>query len=282
MNLSAKHFQGPLLRTLAKLSNWTAGVEIKGEDTYDGILALMGITSLDEHGTNDSSGQPQVVKWIQWANINTRKAGQTEMVGRGKWTLTAAGLDEAIRLAKMAGETIPDPAAVVTPPPAPVTAPAVKPALVVVPKGDESFYHPDAYVRKLAIDQTGCFGNVSPHGASVCTDCPLRLECRNRQIAEFSKLARMILAEEKAPVVKPANPNNPVAPKAAAAAPTGPSGRFANIDFSKADVIKNKAESLCAECGQPIARDERCRWVESLPNSSDGAVFHLDCSGGEE
>lgn len=70
--LSAKHFQTPLLRTLGKLTGYTAGVEVRGEDTYQGILDLMGLASVDDYGENAASGQPQIIKWIQWANVNTR------------------------------------------------------------------------------------------------------------------------------------------------------------------------------------------------------------------
>jgi hypothetical protein len=273
--LSAKNFQGPLLRTLGKLTGFQAGVVVQAEDTYPGILAIMNIADLDAHGTNDSSGQPQIVKWIQWANVNTRKAGQTENSGRGKWGLTDEGVAEALRLAKQAGDDTmakPTLAAKVAAVPKPVSKATLKLAL---PMSDASHYHEDAYIRKLAIDLTGCFGKNSPHGASVCPDCPLRQECRNRQVGEFAKLAKRLQAEDqkgKAPKATPA------ATPAAAPAPGGT--RFPNFDFSDIDIIKNKAEAVCAECGKAIAKNERCRWVEELPDSDDGGLFHLDCSGG--
>ena len=43
----------------------------------------------------------------------------------------------------------------------------------------------------------------------------------------------------------------------------------------------NKAPAFCADCGKVIEKDERCRWVEELPGTDDGGLFHLDCSGGE-
>jgi hypothetical protein len=272
MALSAKNFQNPLLRTLGKLSNFTAGVVVSADATYDGILAIMGITDPAEHGTNDASGQPQVIKWIQWANKNCVKAGLTENPAgtRGKWTLTNDGVKESWDLATQAGDEMPNNMTLVTDStPATPAAPVLN---LILPTSDVLGYHHDAYVRKLAIDQTGCFGNHSSYGASVCPNCPLRSECRNRQISEFSKLALVLAAEEAAPA----------APAAAAPAAAAPSDkRFPNLDFSGVDIIKNKAEAICAECGQAIAKDERCRWVEDLPDTDDGGLFHLDCSGGE-
>jgi hypothetical protein len=281
--LSAKHFQTPLLRTLGKLTGYTAGVEVRGEDTYQGILDLMGLASVDDYGENAASGQPQIIKWIQWANVNTRKAGQTEMIGRGKWALTDAGVQEALRAARAAGETPQAAPAPTAAPAAPQAAPAAPKLNLVLPTTPESGYHADAYVRKLAIDQTGCFGNVSTHGASVCSDCPLRGECRNRQLGTLSKLAAVLAAESAKPVAKAAKAAK-ADPKATKADPkAAPSGKrwAGKIDFSGVDIIKNHSDAICAECGQTIGKGERCRWVEELPGSDDGGLFHLGCSGGE-
>jgi len=282
MKLSARNFQTPLLRVLGKLSGYVAGVEIKGEDTYPGILEIMSLSSVDEYGENAASGQPQIVKWIQWANMNTRKAGQTEMVGRGMWALTDLGVQDALQAEKAAGGSPKVGKAPVAP-----AAPVIKPApktqksstmTLNIPTSDPvSYYHEDAYMRTLAIDGTKCFGNYSPHGASVCPDCPLRTECRNRQLSSFSALATVLNLEDQA--AKPAQPG--VTPTAVDPDPASTGRWVGKIDFSMADRIKNHSDAWCGECAKAIPKGERCYWVEQLPGEEDGALFHFACAGGE-
>lgn len=275
-DLSAKNFMGPLLRVLGTLSLWTAGVEVAVEEVYPLILKIMGLSSLDEHGINKASGQPQIVKWIQWAEKNVRRKGQTQKVSHGSWALTEEGLAEAMRLAKVAGDVISEHSS--TPIPSP-EAPVIP--LTTVKNEVETYYHPDPYIRKIAIESTPCFGFISPHGASVCTDCPLRVECRNRQIAQLSLLAST-LREVPEVTEEDETPETTGGSTAEKATKGGASGKYSNIDWSNVDIIKNKAEAHCAECGETIAKDERCRWVEFLPDTDDdGLLFHLKCSGGE-
>lgn len=287
--LTATDFRNPLLRVLGKLTKYTAGQPIKSSDTYNDVMALMGIKDINAHGTNAASGgTPQVAKWIQWANTTCRKADLTENKGRGQWSLTELGVIEALRLAEITGDPS-WPGLVPTPKPSPaahmlasvamhpVVAKAAPMSMAPVVLADPSGYHADAYVRKLAIDQTGCFSKFSPHGAAVCADCPLRGECRNRQMSTYSLLAARLFSLDHAPVASPA-------PKVVSTkAPTSSTTRFDEIDFSKEEIIKNKTEALCASCGKTIAKNERCRWVEELPDDDDdgdGGLFHLACSGG--
>jgi hypothetical protein len=58
--MSASKFKKPLLRVLGKLSGWTATAPVKAEDTYEPVMALMGITDINEYGENEASGQPMV------------------------------------------------------------------------------------------------------------------------------------------------------------------------------------------------------------------------------
>ena len=291
-NLSATNFREPLLRTLAELSEYAAGVAVTGTDTYTPVMALMGIADENAHGTNKASGQPMVFKWIQWANTSLREKGLTEAKGRGKWALTAAGLQEAVQLQQKAGVTLPTPAAAPVVPVAAVVA-----AAVVLPPTEgvsvqigtvasrASFYSPDAYITSLAIETTGCVGKYSPHGAAVCTDCPLRNECRNQQAANLSKLAKRLAAQDRAALApKSAAPAAASAPAAAAvpAAPAANPGKVdvSKIDFSTADVIKSRMDLSCEACGKDVKKGERCRWVSGINENDESGVFHLDCSGG--
>lgn len=277
---TANDFRSPLLRVLGKLTNFQPNVEVAAVDTYDEVMALMGITSLDEYGNNEASGQPLVLKWIQWAHKNCRKVGLTDAPPktRGKWMLTAEGVQEARKAAQAAGAPVNVVKAAMAPmPPAPV-APTLTPA-PVAKVIDLSSYHTDAYVRKLAIDATGCFGKYTSRAGSICSDCPLWGECRNQQIANMGQFAARFAAKDFAakPAAKPAT-----TPPGASAKPAAHSGatRYDPKIFNGAEVILNKAESPCMECGKPIDPDERCRWVDELPDDDGGGLFHLDCSGG--
>jgi len=272
MALTATDFRTPLLLALGTLTNHTPETSVSVTDVYDTIIKTMGIPSLDAHGVN-ISGKPQVAQWIQWAYKDVRKAqlASNPEGTRGKWTLTAAGVQEAIRLAKGIGGTMPTSA----PPVVAGSAPPVAPN----PLLGASLYHSDAYLRSLAINETGCFGNRSPHGAAACATCPLAVACRHKQLALFSDLAGLLKNEdsqaENRKKLKDTTPGK-VDAKAAST-----SNRFADINFKDVDIIVNKAESICIACGQTISKEERCRWVEELPSEDDGALFHLDCSGGE-
>ncbi len=276
---TANDFRSPLLRVLGTLTNFQPNVKVAAVDTYAEVMALMGITSIDEYGTNEASGQPLVLKWIQWANKNCRKVGLTDAPPktRGKWMLTVAGVQEAQKAAQAAGAPVNVGKAAMAPmPPAPA-APAHKTASVarVI---DLSSYHKDAYVRKLAIDATGCFGKHTSRAGSVCATCPLWGECRNKQIANMGQFAARFAAQDF--TVKPAAKPVP-ATQSASAKPAASSGsRYDLKVFNGAEIILNKAESPCMGCGKPIDPDERCRWVEELPDDDGGGLFHLDCSGG--
>jgi|APSaa5957512576_1039674.scaffolds.fasta_scaffold50444_1 hypothetical protein len=249
---STNDFRNPLLRALGDLSNHTPLVAVPATDVYDAVIAAMGIPSLDAHGDN-KSGKPQVIQWIQWANKDARKAGHTTAPDgtRGKWMLTADGVQEALRLAQADGVSV-------TPTPvAPVATATLAPVT--------SLYHTDSYLRGMAINVTPCFGHRSPHGAAACATCALQVECRHKQLGALSDLAVLMESATVDPASKP----------------TTPSSRFKDIDFKNVDIILNKAESVCIACGQTIGKEERCRWVEELPDTDDGALFHLDCSGGE-
>jgi len=289
MTLTAPNFHGPLLRVLGSLTGFQADVVVKATDTYQPILDMMGIVSLDAHGINDASGMPQTVKWIQWANKEARKSGLTSAPPktRGKWTLTDAGVVEARRLADEAGDAIP--ASVATPAsnfvsimaqaPAQAPAQALIQAPVQAQVQAQVGYHPDAYIRKLAMDASKCVSRFSNHKSSVCATCPLATECRNQQITTFSRLAIQLADDDRQASPTVATPEASVESKAN---PAKVRNKFSGIDFSDVDAILNKfADARCEACGEPIAQDERCRWVETIPGTDDGGLFHIACSGGE-
>lgn len=288
--LSAINFRDPLLRVLGKMTEFTPDQPVKGEDTYNEVLALMGITDPEEYGTNGPSKQPQTYKWIQWANTGLRKAGMTSNAKRGYWQLTSGGVQAAIKAANAAGDTqttapvvaTTDPALVLastTVAAAPAPAPVAAPVTIPVHRSTLS-YHEDAYIVSLAIAETGCFGAFSSHKSAACSDCPLATECRNRMSADLTRFAATLAAEDIAAAAPPA-PAPVAAPAAPAASdPTPTKMDVSGIDFSTADIIKAVVESECVACGGSIPEKQRCRWLDTI-NGGDGGLFHLDCSGGE-
>jgi len=292
MTLSATSFRDPLLRVLGDLTGFTPDVTVNSSETYGPIIALMGIPSIDAYGTNQASGTSMVVKWIQWANTDARKAGLTAapLKTRGKWMLTLAGSTEARKLANSADDKAP----AVGAPPTNIVAMAtattmsaatvptkVTPTVNIMPAtvGTPSSYHPDAYIRELAIDATGCFSRHSSHGAATCATCPLASDCRNKQIGVFYQIAIDLHAEDQqgkstTKAVQDSKQKDAVTPTVRS--------KFADIDFSAVDVILCKFEATrCEACSKTIALNERCRWVEEIPGAGDGGLFHIGCSGGE-
>lgn len=289
MTLKATNFMTPLMRVLGQLSGFRPDIPVAAVDTYQPVMALMGIKDINEYGDHKTTKQPMVVKWIQWANKEARTAGLTTAPPktRGKWCLTAGGVTEAIRLEGAATALTPPvaappvPVATVTPPVAPVVVAA--PVTPVRIPQVTSAYHKDAYIRSLACEATSCSGKYSNHGAAACATCPLAADCQNMQMSHFSRLA-LVLKEQDAK--REANINMPPRPPTAPVPPPYTAtkkghSRFDNVDFSEAEVIVNKAKSVCESCGEPIRQNERARWLEEIPGTDDGGLFHLDCSGGE-
>ncbi len=292
--LSAVDFVDPLLRVLGAMTQFRAGVTVVGSETYFPVMTLMGIKTIDEHGINEGSGQPMVAKWIQWANTHCRTKvtpALTQIQGRNKWALTTEGALKARVLEDSNGAlttmTMNHPSfdAPKMPPPGVQVAPSIAAGTLPAPKvqGPTSaptvaarvmLYHEDAYVVSLAIEATGCFGKFSPHGGAECQNCPLRVECRNKQLANLGSFAATFITQEQA-----AGRPDPVTPPVA---DMKASSTYDSSIFDGADIIINKAETICQECGKSIDQDERVRWVEEMPGSGDGALFHLGCSGGEE
>lgn len=254
-DISAKDFQTPLLRVLGDMTHFLPGIPVKGADTYEPVMALMGIADIEEHGINKASGQPMVAKWIQWANSALRKGGLTENAKRGYWQLTSEGKDKAIEAARKAG-TLP------SGDDAPESkAPESKGVPLPTVKAKAGVYHEDPYVVSLAIQQTRCFGHFSGHGRAACVDCPLARECRNMWASRLSKIAARLEEARRNP--KPKDDK----PKAVKPLGKDPS----KIDFSDADRIDALMDAVCEVCRGKIASGSPCLW-----HDTEG-LFHIAC-----
>lgn len=292
-NRSAKEFQGPLMSVLYSITNGTAGAAVPFKDTYEPVMALMGIVSLDAYGTN-SDGKEKVAQWIQWAFKNLKRTGQTEDAGRGKWALTAAGVTEAKTMTTTA------------------TAIAATPTTVptVVPSTDDGVsspvssghgigtYHSDAYIRTLGAEATACFGNYS-NKSDTCQRCTLQGPCINFLAAELSRLASVLKREDEAAVAakvaeearkaaaaaaaaapRPAVPA--AAPAAAADAAAAPAGNFdwTVWQTDQARDLIAKAQSECPRCRKMVEKGTKAVWLRAtsaVGGRKKAVLFHKGC-----
>jgi len=170
-NLTAKDFRTPLLKVLGILSNFKESVEVPLDSTYDPIFTMMGIART-EH----------LEKRIQWA-FNEMKGSGLAVGRRAKWALTQQGVDAAQGL--VAAST-------------PITVP-----MPADPTSDDSTgnpvasvgYHPDPYIRHLALNDHPCLGFFTSQ-SPICSTCLARLECMNAMAAKLAGLALEIVQEE--------------------------------------------------------------------------------------
>ena len=261
-NISAKDFKAPLLKTLHTLSEGKHGIPIGCDKTYDPVCTLMKITP-DQYGTNDSSGKPMTVQWIQWAFKELSKEGFAVGLAKGQWALTVAGVQKA--------ETFLEP----------LTVPLQdkEDIQIVTPSADVTTdgYHQDPYIRGLAMKATPCLAYRADQ-SPVCKTCLLGASCQNAQYTELSVLARA-LAEEDAKAL--AALNAPPTPKPEAPKTTGAK----NIPGGQAKFIQCLQTTVCNHCGKVVQKGEDAWWTRSLggsdPNQSGSSgIYHAACYNG--
>ena len=276
-DLTAKTFEKPLLVTLGQLSSFTQDVVVPAEDTYQPVMDRLGIADINAHGTNDATGLPMVTKWIQWAFKALREQGLAAIPEgtRGKWMLTVEGIAEARKLegqmSTMTTPTTPDPVDAVSTP---------------FGKGfsDNDSYHPDPYIRKLALSLCSCKGGWADR-SPACKVCDFKGTCRNAQAALLSQLAKTLEAEDAAGVVQSkATPAAPAAPVTAAPPPppTGPVAAAGfdanNYDWAKVDHIVVRVDTPCTYCQNVIRKGEKGAWVEPKDGiQAEIGMFHAGC-----
>jgi hypothetical protein len=262
---SASHFREPLLEVLGELTSSTAFQPINCKDTYGPVCAKLGITA-DEFGTQEASGKLWVHQWIGWAFRALKKNGETTAMDslgvkfrRGYWALTPKGLGSV-----PAGDDDSAPAQQVLPP-------VVIEDKPVVPTISDPYA--DAYLRKLAIDQTKCYGQFSRQ-APACTTCLLRSPCSQHFLAKLSALAveinKRIISLKGRPMPKAAAPSPPPSP--APAAPTAPP-----TSSPKRRTTTSAFDTRCNRCGDAIKKGDEMVWVQTT-GRGDGGTFHTACA----
>jgi len=272
--LSGKNFREPLLRVLGTKMKFELGAVVSFETTYDPICAMMGITRT-QYG-NCSTGTPNVERWIQFAYKDLCDEGLAEKAGRGKWTLTQSGV--AASSALCGPKAAPQGNTMSTVPSAPETL-----SLAIGPGNPEDGYHPDPYIRSLAVSRTGCFSCASEQ-SPLCTACPIKGICVNGLSAEFTQLAKQLAAEDaetekRAEAARKAvfSPQPVSVPTPVAVQPLPapqPAIGAVGVAFR---MINLSAEGSCRKCDGAIPIKDRCVWSRASAGSSGSALYHKDC-----
>lgn len=286
-DLTAKTFEKPLLVTLAQLSGSLPEVAVDLESTYQPVMDRLGIADANAYGNNEATGIPKVVKWIQWAFQALKDQDLAVQMGRGKWGLTLAGISEASKLEGSMNAVTTSAQTPMAPVPAPVVVTQDPPDALSIPYGkgfgDNDSYHPDPYIRKLALAQCSCKGGWAER-SPACKVCTFTGTCRNVQAALISQLAKTLAAEDAAgvapvtpAVATPTATTVPVIPQ-----PTGPSpGIGFNrdlYDLTKMDSIVVQVDTPCSYCQNPLKKREKGVWVEPKAGyQAEIGIFHVAC-----
>jgi hypothetical protein len=253
--LSAQNFQEPLLLALLELGDGKLKM-VDASDTYIPVMAKMGIT-MDEYGKQEESGSPWVKLWIGWAFRQLKDENLTRSLKKGHWGLTDEGLKRA-RLISVQGkkmDTTNTPTNQDT-----ATSPEVFALSMTIGPGnkDPGEYHPDPYIRSLAIQGTACFGTYSTK-AICCATCSLSGACANMLASELSRLAGVLDREDTAPAEATPVPGPPVE----------------DSDTYESMIVH--IESVCAKCGGVMVVGDRAYWSHKAGKS--GGMYHPACAG---
>lgn len=268
--LSAKHFRDDLLIVLGQLTGWKTSQAVEHDKVYEPVCKRMGIPDVYAHGVNDASGQPMVVKWIQWAHKAAMQQGFTTSPQRGRWALTPLGVAEAGRL--MSGSD--DLVVPATPATETMKEPAMEAQVVELHPHQEDGYHPDPYIRSLAAKSTPCFGHYSDK-SSVCGRCPIQGPCQNFMASDLSRVARLLAEEVTSEVMDVALDE---ALSGGTPHPRNPSGPVPIITSSRRVTrIENVKEAVCEHCRQTIPRGVYIYWVRPGTTDKVKGVFHESC-----
>jgi len=284
-DLSARDFKAPLLRVLGDLSDGTAEWPVRFKDTWSPICHMMGIT-LDQYGTVENN-KTQVQVWIGWAFRHLKSEGLGIGKGRGKWSLTDVGVEAYKALPDFDGPPVPvtavaskdDDSAPAPPTPQEIKLPpTVGLTFNVGPGRPDADYHPDPYIRALAVRNTACFGCFTPR-SNVCGNCLLSGACQNLVAAEMSALASLLAKEdEEAALAEVAAKAQPAMAKKVAEPETKTKAKTKakTFDNEGAESLVAHVESTCCRCGETIAKGANCYWIRNQGDRK-GGLFHEEC-----
>jgi hypothetical protein len=267
-------FRPATMVALAEQCGWRADFPVSFKPVIAKALGYMGLDE-DSLGINDATKQSQTSRNCQMAFKYAADNGRGLRGKRGQWGLTEEGINEARGHAGTFGVTPPLPSnlTATTTTAAPVTMPTqgVSVALGRVTIADA--YHPDAYIRSVAVAQTPCFGGWSAQ-AATCKGCPLASSCRNMVAARASMIAARLIKHGSAPAA-PAAASGTVPSKAEGTSTAGVSQTMLDA-FKDADAFVNRTDATCVVCGKDIAPKEEALWAERI-GTDPGGVAHIKC-----
>lgn len=273
-NMTPADFRPATMVALAEQCGWRADFPVSFKPVIAKALDYMDLDE-DSLGINDATKQSQTSRNCQMAFKYAADNGRGLRGKRGQWGLTEEGLTEARSHASLFGVTPPPLPSATTTTAAPV-APTMATSGVSVSLGRIALadsYHPDAYIRSLAVAQTPCFGGWSAQ-AATCKDCPLTNSCRNMVAARASMISLRLIQGGKAPKAPKADPGG-LTSKAEGTSTAGVSQTMLDA-FKDADAFVNRTDATCVVCGKDIAPKEEALWAERI-GTDPGGVAHIRC-----
>lgn len=272
--LSAKNFRDEVLIVMGELSS-LSGKPVDHTDVYDPVARMKGI-SRDQFGLAKNTKILMVDRWIQWAFKSLTDQGFAHRIGekRGKWALTAEGIQKARSLIcdqpSENSQTVSEEQ----------DAETESVSLSIKTNQDEDSYHPDPYIRGLALKESSCAAAYSDKSA-ICSNCGIRGACINAMAAELSSLAQQLQKEDDEREAEERAQNRIEESSKASTWSNGTeeiTRGSASFKASKdeAHLINIPQQSICTACGKTILRDTEGWWVRSS-EKGQGGLFHKEC-----
>lgn len=134
------------------------------------------------------------------------------------------------------------------------------PAAVEADEDNLGYYAGDAGLRRIAADQTRCFGFYS-ESAKACRDCPLASFCAEARVAKLGEIAARLDAETEASLKAVLEPTTEVEEEASEEA-TLPEG---------VETMTLPFEGVCSGCGEVMPEGSEGVFVEG------SGLHHVRC-----
>ena len=274
--LSAKDFRIPLLRCLGTKISFDSGVTVDHEEIYAPVFLMMNITR-DQFGMSDKT--PWTVKWTQWAFQALCDEGLGERHGRGKWGLTVNGVTEARTMIQ--NNVLPtnaqDDAAAL--------ADAIladfsdlTPVVMIAPKVDfdDGMYHPDPYIRELALEDHTCLGFFSTQ-SPLCPTCPARTICQTRMLDRMAVVATGLDRDDtQASIADAIEPNDQEDDTVGSIQPPMPT-KFKKPKGATYILQTCQSQTVCGHCRGTILVGDNAVWLRNVSSTVKSMMLHEGC-----
>ena len=250
-----------------------------GEARFTNVLAWCEAQSTfpgwDTWGVSQKRGKPYPKghRSITLAAGKLKDEGMIRSPRRGYYALTSSSMDMVAPVAAPAAPEAPMP---VQTPTEPVKAPEARPVRLNVVTADGVQFTPestatnsaayiatDAGLRRMAAEQTRCFGAWSSR-SEQCGTCPLAGLCQQAGMTDFAEIAAQLDAATAAEITSA---------EARVAVPEAPAQDETPIPVSSNGVTVPFA-CPCHDCGKTIPAGTVAHYRDA---ANGGGVFHMDC-----